>query len=177
VAASGAIIPEGRVREFRAQQRRLLRAMLAIGRIHHKVAGMGSLELHILQLLNDQERQGEPSPISRDLAGELRVDKAALSRAVSTLVKRGFVKTEADARDGRRQVLLMTAKGLEMAREMDQRAQEANASMMEQVPPDLRPVMIEGLELYLGLIEKVLETNVWEADGELKAAELKQKRS
>ena len=50
----------------------------------------------------------------RDLAARSRMDKALVSRAVARLVKRGFVSSRPDTRDGRLVVLALTESGREM---------------------------------------------------------------
>lgn len=157
--ASAASVTDQQVRRFRAQQRRLLRLMLTISRFHQKATGMGSLELHVLQMLWEREREAGEHPIARDLAAELKVDKAALSRAVAALVKKELVETETGAEDSRRQHLMLTAKGKDMASEMDEAAQAGNRHLLEQLPAGDRAGMQGALDAYVGLIAAAMEEN------------------
>jgi DNA-binding MarR family transcriptional regulator len=156
------LITDVEARLFRDQQRRLLRAMQAVSRSHQKRIGFGSLELHILNLIYERELKGEAMPIARDLAAALRVDKAALSRAVSTLVAEGMILMEAHSEDGRRQLLLLSEKGRQMTQDLDERAQKSNVELLGEVGEADRRAMVLGLEVYLRLIEMALDVNAAE---------------
>jgi DNA-binding MarR family transcriptional regulator len=155
-------VTSAQARRFRDQQRRLLRAMQAVSRGHQKRIGFGSLELHILNLIYERELRGEAMPIARDLAAALRVDKAALSRAVSTLVGAEMLAMEADREDGRRQSLMLTEKGRQMTQDLDDRAQRSNVELLAEVKEEERQAMAEGLDVYLRLIEMALDVNAAE---------------
>ncbi len=159
-------ITSAEARRFRDQQRRLLRAMQAVSRGHQKRIGFGSLELHILNLIYERELRGEAKPIARDLAAALRVDKAALSRAVATLVGEGMVAMEMDSADGRRQSLLLTEKGRKQTRELDERAQSSSVELLGKLGEEERRVMEQGLGAYLRLIEMALDVNAAEEKDE-----------
>lgn len=157
--AAGSRVGDSEVRQFRAHQRRLLRLMLAISRFHQKVMGMGSLELHIMQMLWEREREGVERPIARELAEILRVDKAALSRAVATLMKRELVDSEAREGDNRQLLLGLTKEGAEMAQEWDAAAQEANRKLLEGVSAPDREKVVDGIARFVDVIEAALEAN------------------
>jgi DNA-binding MarR family transcriptional regulator len=161
-------ITSAEARRFRDQQRRLLRAMQAVSRSHQKRIGFGSLELHILNLIYERELRGEAMPIARDLAAVLRVDKAALSRAVATLVAAGMLVMEVHSEDGRRQSLLLTEKGRKQTRELDERAQSSNIQLLGELSDEDRRAMDQGLDAYLRLIEMALDVNAAEEAEEKK---------
>jgi DNA-binding MarR family transcriptional regulator len=159
MASQQAGISDQQVRHFRAQQRRLLRLMLAISRFHQRATGMGSLELHILQMLAERLRTGGDDPIARDLAAELKVDKAALSRAVAALAKKGLVEAETAAQDGRQQHLRLTESGKESARELDETAQAGNRMILERLPAGDREGLMRALDAYIELVSRAMEEN------------------
>lgn len=85
--------------------------MLSIGasRLFQKRFGLGIREWRVIAIL------GDVGPISAaDMVGPAAFDKATVSRAISTLERRGIVKRLPDGRDGRKQLVHLTQKGADM---------------------------------------------------------------
>jgi DNA-binding MarR family transcriptional regulator len=82
-----------------------------------------------------------------DLAGTLGLSKSALSRMVTRLMKRGWVRRREDPEDGRVRRLVLTADGRRLARELDRASLARFSSILASVPAAKRAEVLRGLEL------------------------------
>jgi DNA-binding MarR family transcriptional regulator len=60
----------------------------------------------------------EPNLDQRTLGQRVSLDRSTMAEVVSRLSARGLVRSERDARDGRRKTIALTAKGLHAVREL-----------------------------------------------------------
>lgn len=85
--------------------------MLSIGasRLFQKRFGLGIREWRVIAILGDY------GPVSAaDMVGPAAFDKATVSRAISALERSGVVERLPDGRDGRKQLVRLTAKGVDL---------------------------------------------------------------
>ncbi|MDB5405812.1 MAG: petP [Rhodospirillales bacterium] len=100
-------------RDFTSEPDAIL-AQYGFGRAHHRVVYFVGRH---------------PEMTVTELLGILKITKQSLSRVLSQLVEQGFVKQRAGERDRRQRLLELTAKGIELERQLSetQRARVANA--------------------------------------------------
>jgi DNA-binding MarR family transcriptional regulator len=104
-------------------------------------APMSPAEAHALTIL----RTGG---LHQGVLGErLNLGKSSMSRLVDGLAQRGWVRREADPRDGRARLLVLTDKGTGAAAEVLQRRAQRLSGLLNHIPPAQRSTVIEALRL------------------------------
>src|SRR5882762_3765922 len=100
-------------RDFTAEPDEML-ARYGFGRAHHRVIYFVGRH---------------PEMTVTELLGILRITKQSLSRVLSQLIEQGFITQRAGERDRRQRLLGLTAKGIELERQLseNQRARVAKA--------------------------------------------------
>lgn len=89
----------------------------------------GEVPLSQARLLFEIERMETPS--AADLASALRLDPGYVSRQLAKLVDRELVEKERSSHDGRRRHLRLTSDGVEIHRQLSQRASADIAAMVD----------------------------------------------
>jgi DNA-binding MarR family transcriptional regulator len=95
---------------------------------------------------------GEPNLDQRTLGLRVSLDRSTMAEVVSRLSGRGLIRTERDARDGRRKTITLTAKGLHTVQQLIPRTHAMTARLVG--PLDAR----QRGEL-LRLLTKVVRAN------------------
>lgn len=98
---------------------------------------MSTAEAHALTIL----RTG--GLLQGALGDRLGLRKSTMSRLVDALEQRGWVRREADPRDGRAWVLVLTDKGREVAVEVIQRRARRLSALLDHIPSAQRPAVVE----------------------------------
>lgn len=80
-----------------------------------------------------------------DLRAAIELDAGYLSRVVSRLGRRGFVRKRRSPDDGRVQLLSLSPQGAEARRMLDRRASAQAAELLEPVPRVHRTDLVEGM--------------------------------
>jgi len=78
----------------------------AISALHKKCSGIGLSEWRVLVVVGSR-----PNICAAQIAHETELDKVAVSRAVASLIKRGYLEREVSANDRRRSLLRLTRYG------------------------------------------------------------------
>ncbi len=92
-------------------------------------------------------------PTARDLGKELGLDAGYLSRVLGSFERRGLVRRERSAVDGRQSLLSLTLKGRKVFSPLDARSDEEVAAMLARVPPGRQKELISAMHT----IEDILE--------------------
>lgn len=104
-------------------------------------APMSPAEAHALTIL----RAGG---MTQGALGErLKLGKSTTSRLVDGLEQHGWARRGPHPRDGRARVLALTDKGLEVAATVAERRAARLSALLDHVPSDERPKVIEALHL------------------------------
>ena len=85
-----------------------------------------------------------------DLADDMLMDKAPISRSASRLVERGLLIREADPADGRSAVFTLTAEGRKTASAIMASARTGQSRYMDLLPP-------EDCWVLLAAVDKILD--------------------
>jgi DNA-binding MarR family transcriptional regulator/N-acetylglutamate synthase-like GNAT family acetyltransferase len=93
-----------------------------------------------------------PGVGAAELAARLRVDPGYLSRILARFQKRGIVRFESSAADGRRSLLSLTAKGKKTFAGLDARQQREVGALLAQVSPGAWRRLVDAMRI----IEQVL---------------------
>lgn len=117
------------VRKFRASLRLLVRKLGRQARDDNSGCGLGHVPLHILLELD----QGEGRSL-KDLEAALETDKAALSRAVESLVRDGHVTREPDPADRRSVRIGLTVAGRRKVEEIHRYSDEKYRELFRLIP-------------------------------------------
>ena len=106
-------------------------------------------EAHALMELDKQ-----PVLTQHELTTRLNLSKSTVSRLVSNMVKRDWVKRSRNATDGRVSDLRLTDTGHNAAAEMAQARERKMAGVLDAVSAENRPQLIENLNLLLEAIHE-----------------------
>lgn len=85
----------------------------------------------------------------RDLAEDMVMDKAPISRSASRLVEKGLLTRAADPADGRSAVFTLTPEGRETASIIMSKAQVGQGRYMELLPPESCWVLLDAVDTLL----------------------------
>ena len=101
---------------------------------------MSTSEAHALSEL------AREAPLSQNgLAGLLRLDKSTVSRLVTRMVERGWVRREPDPGDGRAARLILTSHGAEAAGRLQAARSEKFRALLDAIPEERRASLLETL--------------------------------
>ena len=114
-----------------------------LGLLRNSLAGASVLECHVLV-----ELERSDTLASVELAEMLSVDKSGLSRTISVLVKRKWVRERRDPRDGRRKLLSLTPPGRRKVDELNALANSQVDDGLRLLAPSQRIQVMEALQLY-----------------------------
>ena len=90
---------------------------------------------------------GQHSPRTlRWLAEATQTDKAQLSRAAASLVKRGHVRRRADPNDARSVLFWITSKGRKLFEEITPSRVAVNEALLEKLSPAERDMLLSSLD-------------------------------
>jgi DNA-binding MarR family transcriptional regulator/ribosomal protein S18 acetylase RimI-like enzyme len=95
------------------------------------------------------------APTASDIASELDLDAAYLSRVLRSFEKRGLITRKTSDRDARRSHLTMTSRGRKMFAPLEQRSQQQAEAILAKLPPADQTRLITAMET----IETLLEGN------------------
>lgn len=102
-------------------------------------------EAHALMLLLAGRGQGPPPSVGEMCKG-LSLDKSNVTRVCARLAGRGLVALEVSQHDRRVKLVKLTAKGLRVARTVDQASRQEFASVLAHVPRAARSSVIDALD-------------------------------
>ena len=103
----------------------------------------------------------EPGVSAAQLAGRLRIDPGYLSRMLARFQKRGIVRFESSAADGRRSLLSLTARGKKTFGGLDARQQQEVAALLAPVSPGGRRRLVESMRAIEQILAAPAETNTY----------------
>lgn len=112
-------------------------------------------ELHpgMFAILKSLSRSGATS--QSNIAAELNHSDAAISRQIALLRERGFVTTDADANNRRKQVVSLTQKGHDVLKQAEHAINKKLSKVLAKVPDELLGRLIEtNQHLRKGLNER-----------------------
>jgi putative acetyltransferase len=136
------LVAQDVIRSFRHSSREVVRELDLLGGLYGR-CGLTPLEC---QALLEVERTPGLGP---GVLGErLKVDKAVVSRALRQLAARRLVSAKADARDGRKRALHLTAGGRRELERIHRAADGRVRASLDALPPADREVVLRGMELY-----------------------------
>lgn len=130
------------VSTIRAASRALVRE-LGLLAVRARPGGFTLAECHALLEL---DASGTASMI--EIADRLRIDKAATSRTLAALTRRGLVHRKRDRSDARRTFFVLSARGRLRTREINAAANATVAQALSRVEPPLRRAIADHLNLY-----------------------------
>ncbi len=136
------------IEEFRDNLRRLERIILSRVRKSSHCCGLTVNQGHILLCLSRSGGTG-----LSELNGELRLDKASLSRTVALLAEKGYVKQRENRYDRRAQILELTDEGQEFVTRIDGASLESFGRVYEGLEGKFRGEMN-------GYLKELLESMV-----------------
>ena len=136
-----------RVAEVRAFNRFYTRLIGVLGDSHLE-SPFSLAQVRVLYELANQ-----PAPTATTLCSELALDPGYLSRMLRELERGGLVTKQRSATDGRRQQLALTGQGKRVIRDLDRKATAAIENMLERVPPDRQPAVVQGMQQIRGAFE------------------------
>jgi DNA-binding MarR family transcriptional regulator len=117
---------------------RLSEALAAIYETGH---GLSTPQWRVMAAVADR-----PGRTAQDVVRMTPMEKATVSRAVSALIARGFLKREADARDGRASRLVLTAAGEAAYAEIAPRILAAEAELTAALPAETKAQLLALLD-------------------------------
>lgn len=138
-----------RVAEVRAFNRFYTRLIGVLGDSHLE-SPYSLAQVRVLYELANQ-----PAPTATTLCNELALDPGYLSRMLRELERRGLVTKQRSTSDARRQQLALTGQGKRVIRDLDRKATAAIESMLERVPADRQPAVVQGMQQIRGAFEPV----------------------
>ena len=140
------------MREFRAIFRRFERVQRAMMEDRDCCSGLTTAQCHpILEL----DKAGQTN--LRDLASKLNLDPSTLSRTIDSLVQRGLVRREANARDRRYVFLSLTDDGQEICNTINEQNDRFYDGVLRRMSDEKRGVQLFD-ELVRSLVEAVSTT-------------------
>ena len=147
---------------------RFSQAIFEIWRSWHKIAG-NELEKHDLKgayvvYLTAMQRY-EGGITASDLGKICYKDKADVSRAVTTLEERGFLRRESSGKGGYRALLFLTEEGKQLAREINHRANLAVELGGNGLTEEQREMMYAALERISGNLRALSQSGLPEKKG------------
>lgn len=98
---------------------------------------------------------------ARDLLADLDLDRGYLSRLLGTFETRGWVARDREARDRRLRNLSLTSQGEELVVDLERRARQQAADLLEPLAEEERAALLEAM----GCIEALLAPSVRGAEG------------
>jgi DNA-binding MarR family transcriptional regulator len=90
-----------------------------------------------------------------EVAKRLRLEKSHLTKIVNSLITMGAIAKEADTGDRRRLMLKLSAKGIEIFRDLDKASVDSYVKLMANVPPEDRKMVIRAVEVMLKAMEEI----------------------
>lgn len=137
--------------------RRLLSALTRQTQVLEKTeVGCCGITLSQCHLLLEVSRWSEGQSLS-DLAFALGLDLSTVSRVADALVRQELLRREVNPSDRRRVALSATEAGRELAARINREMDRYLHAVLAAIPPEKRSVVLEGLELLAGAIDKVKE--------------------
>jgi DNA-binding MarR family transcriptional regulator len=97
----------------------------------------------------------------RDLADEMLMDKAPVSRAVTNLVSQGYLERRADPSDGRSAFFFLTREGRKLTRAILRNARRGQANYLAQLDPAECRTLLDAIDQLLGYAR-----SVWPEEGD-----------
>lgn len=114
-----------------------------LGLLNRRFLG-SDLGLSEMRILHDLDMP-EP-PTARDLARDLGVDQAQLSRTLARFERRGWISRRVSQADARRRELVLTGDGRAMASDLKHRSRQAIAAMISALPEAGQHRLAEALD-------------------------------
>lgn len=93
-----------------------------------------------------------------ELAATHHVTPSTMSRSVDVLVRRAWVERQSDPNDRRQLILKLTTEGESIHTTMEQHSRDALVQMMEQLDPNERARLYDGLAILQGMLTTALES-------------------
>ena len=136
-------------KQLREVIRILERKLGALGDFHISCCGVTMAQCHALVEI------GRAGNISLNkLAELLNLESSSTSRTVDNLVKRGLVKRDIDPLDRRYVIIILTERGNELFRNIEERMDSYFRQVYLGLPIDKREQVLESLNLLLKAIGK-----------------------
>ena len=88
---------------------------------------------------------GEPKLDQRTLGSRVSLDRSTMAEVVARLSSRGLIRTERDARDGRRKTIALTAKGVHAVQQLIPRTHAMTARLVGPLDVQQREQLLELL--------------------------------
>jgi DNA-binding MarR family transcriptional regulator len=117
--------------------------------------GCCGITLSQCHLLLEISRRKEGETSLTELAAALELDLSTVSRVADGLVRRGFLKREADPSDRRRLALFLTDSGQELVEVINRGMNEYVQEILRQIPTEKQHTVLEGLSLLVEAIKKL----------------------
>lgn len=87
------------------------------------------------------------------LGAELRIDKSNVARLCARMAEEGHARQRASKEDGRVRLISLTARGEKLAREVEVASRERFGALLQRVPGEHRPGVIQALQLLVEALE------------------------
>lgn len=97
---------------------------------------------------------GKPNLDQRTLGQRVSLDRSTMAEVVSRLSARGLIRSERDARDGRRKTIALTTKGLRAVRELIPRTHEMTRRLVGPLDQKQRDELLCLLTKVVGANER-----------------------
>ena len=94
----------------------------------------------------------EPNLDQRTLGERISLDRSTMAEVVSRLSSKGLIRSQRDARDGRRKTITLTPKGLHAVQHLIPRTHAMTRRLVGPLDPEQRDEL-------LGLLTKVISAN------------------
>jgi MarR family transcriptional regulator, temperature-dependent positive regulator of motility len=99
------------------------------------------------------------------IGASVALDRSTMAGVVDRLEKRGWLRRERSASDGRKRLIYLTAEGRKNMRSVLDRSQRLEATLMEGYGPHGQEMIVEMLGRLAERWEAVVDENGIEADG------------
>lgn len=125
---------------FRSYLRKLERQVVRSLKEQTSCCGVTMAQCHVLLEIGEHETIG-----NSELSGRLGLDPSTLSRTVDGLVQAGLLERRQDPGDRRACLLLLTARGVEIIREIDSHCNRFYAEILKEVPREKQDLLLQAL--------------------------------
>jgi len=113
-------------------------------------AKISSSSAHILLLLLKMKDEVVNQQV---LAKELGLNKSSIARSCTELEENGHLKIDSHQEDRRSNVIVLTSKGIKLARKLEDQGDAFFTSVLKNIPSEKVDVILESIEIFVKALE------------------------
>ena len=126
--------------------------MMALADDDLRPAGLSWSKIFVLMWLRVAHDRGQDGLGPSDLSKVIAVSRTTISALLGGLEQQGFIERELDPHDKRRFVIRLTAAGAAVVQEAARPVFEDIQQLVEQMDPERRAALLDGLDLFQELL-------------------------